>query len=74
MRYLKLFEEFTGKVTDEADIVYRDKNLVIIVPKTPGATRKYSRDTIWCSNSETGFYGHHSTANLFISIFKMKSK
>ena len=70
MRYLKLFEEFKGKITDEADIVYKDSNLLIIVPKTPEATKKYSRNTNWCSNSKGGFYCHYPTSNLFRFHFK----
>ncbi len=70
MRHLKLFEEFKGKITDEADIVYKDSNLLIIVPKTPEATKKYSRNTDWCSNSKSGFYCHYPTSNLFRFHFK----
>jgi len=70
MRHLKLFEEFKGKITDEADIVYKDNRILVIVPKTPEATKKYSRNTMWCSNSKSGFYGHIVTANLFRIHFK----
>lgn len=70
MRYIKLFEEFKGKITEEADIVYKDSNLLIIVPKTPEATKKYSRNTNWCSNNKGGFYCHFPTSNLFRFHFK----
>jgi len=70
MNYIKLFEEFTGDITKQADIVYKDSNLLVIVPKTFEATRKFSRNTQWCSNNKTGFYSHITTANLFRFHFK----
>ena len=65
MKRLKLFEEFKGKIAEEADIVYRDKNMLVIVPKTLQASKRYSRNTNWCSIDKGGFYGHYPTANLF---------
>lgn len=70
MKRLKLFEEFKGKIAEEADIVYRDKNMLVIVPKTLQASKRYSRNTNWCSIDKGGFYGHYPTANLFRFHFK----
>lgn len=70
MKHIRLFEEFTSKLSDDVDIIYRDRNLVIMIPKTPESTKKYSRDTMWCSNNKSGFYQHSVTANLFRFHFK----
>jgi hypothetical protein len=49
MRHIKLFEELTGKYKDETEIIYKDKNLVCLIPKSQMTSRIYGSGTQWCS-------------------------
>jgi hypothetical protein len=68
MKYIKLFE--LHKENDDSYILYRDSNLVVVVPKTLESTRKYSRDTTWCSLDKSGFEEHNITSDLIRFHFK----
>jgi IS1 family transposase len=70
---IKLFETFIElekpkdveiKPHKKAELIYKDDNLKIYVPKTLDATTKVS-DPNWCTNSKSGFYKHNLTANLY---------
>jgi hypothetical protein len=50
MKYLKLFEELEKEcIKQEVDLIYRDKDLVCLIPKTQRASYIYGKKTFWCS-------------------------
>lgn len=48
----------------KAELIYKDDNLKIYVPKNLEATKKVS-DPQWCTNNKSGFYKHNLTSNLY---------
>lgn len=52
---LKTLNELGGQIKDETEIIYRDRNIVCLVPKTQMASKIYGKGTHWCSISRSGF-------------------
>ena len=50
-------EELTGKYKEETDIIYRDKNIVCLIPKSQMTSYIYGRKTAWCQVQKSGFDG-----------------
>ena len=48
-------EELTGKFKDETEIIYRDKDLVCMIPKSQMTSNIYGQKTNWCQVTKTGF-------------------
>jgi len=55
MKYIKLFEELTGTFKDETTIIYKDKDLVCMIPKSQMSSRLYGQGTNWCQTHKIGF-------------------
>ena len=53
MKYIKLFEELTGNFKDETTIIYKDKNLVCMIPKSQMSSRIYGQGTNFGFNYRT---------------------
>ena len=73
MKYIKLFEVHKEDLKKEVDIIYRDENLVCLVPKTQRASCVYGQGTRWCTKSKDGFESHKDSI-MFRFIFKNKYK
>jgi len=73
MKYIKLFEVHKEDIKNEVDIIYRDENLVCLVPKTQRASCVYGQGTRWCTKSKSGFEAHKDVI-MFRFIFKNKYK
>ena len=61
----------------QAEKVYEDKDVIIIVPKTEDAAILYGKGTKWCTSSisaENRFDLYNSDGNLYIIIFKNNPK
>lgn len=65
-----LLKELTGKYKDEVEIIYRDKNLVCMVPKSQMASHIYGRGTKWCQISKSGFDNWSKGGLLIRFLFK----
>lgn len=72
MRFIKLFEEYTKQeIKEQTDILYKDKNLIVLVVKTPVSSDIYGKNTNWCSVNDPGmFHEHNVCGNLFRILFK----
>ena len=55
MKYLKYYEELNKELSKEVDIIYKDSNLLCMMPKTQKASRIYGKGTKWCQTSRDGF-------------------
>lgn len=56
MKYLrKINEELKGKWAEETEIIYKDKNLVCLIPKSQMSSSAYGYKTAWCQTSVAGF-------------------
>lgn len=74
MKYLLLFEELTGINKEETEIVYRDENMVCLIPKSVETSAKFGRSTNWCSTNANGF-NHFGRDHIFFRfLFKNKRK
>lgn len=52
----KLFnEELTGIYKDETEIIYKDKNIVCMLPKSQMTSQIYGKKTNWCQVQKPGF-------------------
>lgn len=80
----RLIEKMSGKVAEykalsedgKYDIIYQDKNILILSPNDFAACFNYSKDTQWCSQSFSG-YEMWSKGNLmlrFIPTYDPKQK
>jgi len=71
-------EEIGSKRKKDTDIIYEDKNLIILVPKTHEATVSYSQNTKWCTGTSdkigTEMYKKHKDDILFRIFFKNGNK
>lgn len=50
-----LTEELTGKYKEETEIIYKDRNLVCMVPKSQMTSHIYGKKTAWCQVTKSGF-------------------
>ena len=79
MKHLrKINEELKGKWAEETEIIYKDKNLVCLIPKSQMSSSAYGYKTAWCQTSVAGFR-HYSLkkneSNLLIRfLFKSGRK
>lgn len=55
MNFVRTFEELTGKYKKETVIIYKDKNLVCMLPKSQMTSNIYGQNTNWCQVSKSGF-------------------
>src|SRR3972149_3562154 len=63
-------KELTGKFKDEVEIIYRDKNIVCLIPKSQMTSYIYGNKANWCQKEKNGFEGW-SKAGLRILRVKM---
>lgn len=73
MKYLLLKEELEKEcIKQEVDLIYRDKDLVCLIPKTQRASYIYGQKTYWCSTKLDQFNEivEDSDKLLFRFIFK----
>jgi hypothetical protein len=59
----KIYEELTGKYKEETEIIYKDKNLVCLMPKSQMTSSIYGQKTKWCQVSQSGFEGWSGKSN-----------
>ena len=56
MKYILLFEELNKEnLRQEVDIIYKDSNLICLIPKTQRASYIYGHKTYWCSKEKGTF-------------------
>lgn len=73
MKYLLLKEELEKEcIKQEVDLIYRDKDLICLIPKTQRASYIYGQKTYWCSTKLDQFNEIVEDADklLFRFIFK----
>lgn len=73
MKHLKLFEEFEKEcIKQEIDLIYRDRDVVCLIPKTQRASYIYGKRTFWCSTRMDTFeeIAEGGDVILFRFIFK----
>jgi len=51
----KMLNELSGEFKNETEVIYKDKNVVCIIPKTQMSSKMYGKNTKWCQISNTGF-------------------
>ena len=59
----KIYEELTGKYKEETEIIYKDKNIVCLIPKSQMTSSIYGQKTKWCQVSQSGFEGWSGKGN-----------
>jgi len=47
--------ELTGKFKDQVEIIYRDKNIVCLIPKSQMTSHIYGQKAKWCQVDKSGF-------------------
>lgn len=52
---LKTLNELGGQFKEETEIIYRDNNIVCLIPKSQMSSRMFGKGANWCSNSKHGF-------------------
>jgi hypothetical protein len=55
MKYLKYYEELNSELSKEVEIIYKDSNLVCLMPKSQKTSKMYGKGAEWCQKSFTGF-------------------
>ena len=63
MKYLKYYEELNKELSKEVDIIYKDSNLVCLMPKSQKTSKMYGKGTEWCQKDKHGFDLHTKTLN-----------
>lgn len=71
---LKLLTELSDEFKNEVEIIYRDKNLVCMIPKTIRASKIYGKDAKWCQKSAVGFNRWSNAGLLIRFLFKSGRK
>lgn len=51
----KMLNELTGEFKTETEVIYKDNNLICLIPKTQMSSKMYGKNTSWCQISRTGF-------------------
>ena len=75
MKYIKRFnEELSNKYKDEVEILYKDKNMVCLIPKSQMMSYIYGFRTKWCSVSKTRFDIHTKDYQNLLIRFLFKEK
>jgi hypothetical protein len=61
------------KTVDDADIVYEDDKMIVVMPKTYKASCQFGSGTKWCTTSSPSYYEkYNEDAKLFYFIDKTK--
>ena len=55
MKYIKYYEELNTELSKEVDIIYKDPNLVCMIPKSQKTSKLYGKGTNWCQTKKMGF-------------------
>lgn len=66
--------ELGGQYKDEVEIIYRDSNVVCLIPKSQMASKIYGKGTEWCQVYSGGFKMWSQTGLLIRFIFKDGTK
>ena len=53
--FYKFNEELTGKYKEETEIIYKDKDIVCMLPKSQMTSKIYGKGANWCQTSIPGF-------------------
>ena len=53
--FSKFNEELTDKYKEEIEIIYKDKDIVCLLPKSQMASQIYGKGTNWCQVQKSGF-------------------
>lgn len=69
MKYLKVFE-LTGKYKNETDIIFKNKDVVCLIPKSQMCSYLYGRKTNWCTLNKSSFDNISKYSLLFRFLFK----
>lgn len=67
---LKVLNELSGAFKDETEIIYRDNNIVCLIPKTQMSSKMYGKDAHWCQVDQAGFYYWSKSALLIRFLFR----
>lgn len=51
----KVINELRGAYKEETEIIYRDNNIVAMIPKSQMTSRMFGKGTSWCQVGKTGF-------------------
>lgn len=68
-------EELTGKYAEETEIIYKDKNIVCMLPKSQMTSKIYGKDASWCQTTIPGFdmwTGKHKSEKSLLIRFLIK--
>lgn len=75
MRYIKLFECFSIEIINELRVrkeervqIHKDHNIIVVVPLTHRALRKYANSCQWCINSDLEEWQDYHRGNHAIII------
>lgn len=61
------------KTVDDADVVYEDNQMIVVMPKTYRASCQFGSGTKWCTTSSPSYYERYNEdAKLFYFIDKTK--
>jgi hypothetical protein len=52
---VKVLSELLGDVAKETEILYRDKDLVCLIPKSQMTSKLFGRNANWCQRDKAGF-------------------
>jgi hypothetical protein len=52
---VKVLSELLGDVAKETEILYRDKDIVCLIPKSQMTSRLFGRNANWCQRDKAGF-------------------
>lgn len=70
-----IINEIGSKRSKDTDIVYRDNNILIVVPKSFESCQSYSQKTKYCTRDKVMYMGHSSRGDdLFRIFFKNGTK
>lgn len=77
MKYLKRFKiyELNGSFKDETEIIYKDNNLVCLIPKSQKSAYLFGSRTGWCFTKKADFDSYTKNDTIIINfLFKEKSR
>jgi len=69
MKYIKYYEELNKDLSQEVDIIYKDSNLICLMPKSQKASKIYGKDANWCQKGFTGFNFNSGNFNFMTKTF-----
>lgn len=81
MRYIKFFESFSIEIINELRVpreeriqIYKDDNIIVVVPLTHRALRKYANSCQWCINSDVVDWEDYHKGNHVVIIQRNPKK